>query len=243
MKPALLMLLAVLLAASAARDDKRGLAAPPCAQPQFLERWWLDFGQVAHYRAENHRLAAGGEHARVVFLGDSIIQSWELARSFPGRPYVNRGISAQTSSQMLVRFRQDVIALRPRAVVILAGTNDLAQDAAPETIEALHSNLAAMGDIAQANGIRAVFATLPPFAVDEKGSTRPEALVPAHNQWLLEFCATRRLTCADFYAGMVGPAGRLRRELSADGVHPNAAGYRVMTEQTEKALRFGAGTR
>jgi lysophospholipase L1-like esterase len=236
MRIALLLVFATMLAAGTGDGEKKTSTAP-CAQPQFLERWWLDFGQVAHYRAENQRLVAREEKDRVVFLGDSIIQSWDLGRSFPGHAYVNRGISAQTSAQMLVRFRQDVVALHPRAVVILAGTNDLAQNSAPETLEAMQSNMAAMVDMAHANGIRVVLATLPPFAVEEKGSTRLEARVPAHNQWLQEFCAGRKVTCADFYSSMADPAGRLRSDLSADGVHPNAAGYRVMTAQAEKALR------
>jgi acyl-CoA thioesterase I len=198
-----------------------------------------DWANLGRYRDEDARLAppARGE-ARVVFMGDSITDLWSKRGGFfPGRPYVNRGISGQTTPQMLVRFRQDVIALRPRVVVILAGTNDIAGNTGPETPEMIEDNLASMADLAGANGIRVVLASVTPaFDYPWRMGLGPAPKIAALNVWLKGFSASHGHVYLDYYDALVDGRGGMRPEYSEDGVHPNAAGYAVMAPLAEAAV-------
>ena len=190
----------------------------------------VDFGQLEHYKDADAQLPppAPGED-RVVFMGDSITQAWKLDQSFPGKPYVNRGISGQTTTQMLVRFRQDVIDLKPKAVVILAGTNDVAGNTGPMTLEQTEANLASMADLARANGIRVVLCSiLPAFDYWWSPGHEPAPKIAAINTWLKAWAAQKGIVYVDFYSAMKDDRGGLPPTLSKDGVHPMPAGFAIM---------------
>lgn len=212
-------------------------------QPALADDW----GQLGRYREANAKLGAPGAlEERVVFLGDSITDGWDLEASFPHRPYVNRGISGQTTSQMLVRFRQDVVRLRPRVVVILAGTNDLAGNTGPMALEDIVANLASMADLARANGIRPILCSVLPVndfteAARDFFLQRPPERILALNRGLAAHCADHGLAYLDLFAATVDGRGFLKRELADDGLHPNAAGYRVLAPLVEAAVRKALG--
>jgi lysophospholipase L1-like esterase len=202
-----------------------------------------DWAQLGRYRAADEALPAT-ELGRVVFYGDSITDFWvrDGGKFFPGKPYVNRGISGQTTPQMLVRFRQDVVALHPEAVVILAGTNDIAGNTGPSTQEMIEDNFKSMTEIAKANGIRVILASVTPAA---KYLWRPEIADPAGkiealNAWIKSYCAQEKLTYLDYWTAMAGPDGGMKPGISLDGVHPNAAGYAMMEPLAEAAIAEGA---
>jgi lysophospholipase L1-like esterase len=203
-----------------------------------------DFGELKRYRTANAALAAPAPHEnRVVFVGDSITDYWKLADYFPARPYaiVNRGIDGQTTPQMLVRFRQDVIALQPAVLVVLAGTNDVAGVTGPARNEDIEANYASMAELARVHHIRVVFASLLPvnnYTDDAKESfaLRPRERILALNDWLKDYCAKNALVYLDYFSAMVDDKGMLRRDLSDEGLHPNAAGYKVMAPLAEKAI-------
>ena len=179
---------------------------------------------------------------RVVFMGDSITQGWKLDEAFPGKPYVNRGISGQTTPQMLVRFRQDVIDLKPKVVVILAGTNDIAGNTGPMTLEQTEGNLASMAELATANGIRVVLCSvLPAFDYHWAPGLAPAPKIAQINAWLKDYAAQKGYVYVDFYSAMKDDRGGLPATLSADGVHPLPAGFAIMSPLAEagieKALR------
>lgn len=199
----------------------------------------LDFAGLARFHDADAKLGppAAGED-RVVFMGDSITEGWNLAASFPGKPYVNRGISGQTSSQMLLRFRQDVIELQPKVVVILAGTNDLAENTGPVTLPLVEGNLASMAQLAQANGIRVVLCSVLPSAGfpwhPELGD--PAQQISALNEWIKRDAAQEHLPYVNYYSAMKDAAGGLPPNLSRDGVHPLPAGYAVMAPLAESGI-------
>jgi len=207
-----------------------------------------DFGELARYRAADAALAppAAGEN-RVVFLGDSITDYWKLADYFPGKPYINRGIDGQTTPQMLVRFRQDVIALHPRVLVVLAGTNDVAGVTGPARNEEIEANYASMAELARLHQIHVVFASLLPvnnYTEDAKNSfaRRPRERILALNAWLKDYCAKNGFVYLDYFSAVVDDKGMLRRDLSDDGLHPNAAGYKIMAPLAEGAIEKALGT-
>jgi lysophospholipase L1-like esterase len=208
-----------------------------------------DWPQLARYHDANSKLAAPAKsEARVVFMGDSITDIWDDAASggfFPGKPYVNRGIGGQTTPQMLIRFRPDVIALNPKVVVILAGTNDIAGNTGPMTAEAIEDNLASMAELARASGIRVVLASLLPVSDYEKNrqgqpivqtARRPPDQIKALNGWLSKYAAEHGHTYLDYFSAMVDEKGFLKDELSDDGLHANAKGYEVMAPLAEQAI-------
>jgi lysophospholipase L1-like esterase len=208
-----------------------------------------DWPQLGRYREANAKLAApAAGQARVVFMGDSITDVWDDEKYggfFPGRPWVNRGISGQTTPQMLIRFRPDVIALRPRAVVILAGTNDLSGNTGPTTLSAVQDNLTSMAELARANSIRVVLASVLPvsdYDRDAQGQPllrtrcRPPAQIVALNDWLRRYAAGNGHVYLDYYTVTADAKGFLKDELSDDGLHPNAKGYAVMAPLAEKAV-------
>ena len=201
-----------------------------------------DFGELGRYRAENAALASpGAGENRVVFVGDSITDYWKLPDYFPGKPYINRGIDGQTTPQMLVRFRQDMIDLHPKVLVVLAGTNDIAAVTGRERNEDIEANYASMAELAKAHGIRIVFSSVLPahnYTEDAKESfaARPRERILALNLWLKNYCAQNRLVYLDYFSAVVDDKGMLKRELSEDGLHPNVAGYKIMAPLAEKAI-------
>ena len=205
------------------------------------DRLRTDWANLARYRDANAKLppSRAGER-RVVFMGNSITDAWAplFDSLFPGKPYVGRGISGQTTPQMLVRFRQDVVALHPAVVVILAGTNDIAGNTGPSTLEMIEDNLASMTEIAQANGIRVVLASvLPAFDYPWRPGLDPAPKIVELNKWIRSYAASHNATYLDFHSAMADARGGLPSELSKDGVHPNLAGYRIMAPLADKAIQ------
>lgn len=199
-----------------------------------------DWANLGRYRAANATLGspAPGER-RVVFYGNSITEAWAplFPALFGGKPYVGRGISGQTTPQLLVRFRQDVVALMPAIVVILAGTNDIAGNTGPASLEMIEANLASMTEIARANGIRVVLCSvLPVHDYPWKPGVEPAAKIVALNAWIRQYASSVGATYLDFHSAMTDARGGLPPELAKDGVHPTEAGYRVMARLVEAAL-------
>ena len=199
-----------------------------------------DWADLSRYRTANNALPAPapGER-RVVFMGNSITDSWArwFPDMFPGKPYIGRGISGQTTPQMLVRFRQDVIALKPSVVVILAGTNDIAGNTGPSTLEMIEDNLVSMTELAKTNGIRVVLSSvLPVYDYPWKPGLEPAAKIVALNAWIKAYAARAGAVYVDYHSAMADARQGLRAELAIDGVHPNEAGYRVMAPLAEKAI-------
>lgn len=218
----------------AAGDTAKQIAA--------METKLADWPQLGRYRAENAVLAAAapGEQ-RVVFYGDSITDGWGrrpgTGSFFPGKPYVNRGIGGQTTPQMVVRFRQDVIELHPAAVVILAGTNDVAGNTGPMTPEMTEENFQSMIDLAKANGIRVIVASITPAAdYPWHPGQQPVAKIHALNGWLKGYCATHGATYLDYFSAMADEDGGMKAGISFDGVHPNAKGYALMAPLAQAAI-------
>lgn len=204
------------------------------------ERLLSDWAALSRYRAANDSIAppAPGEN-RVVYIGDSITESWAtyFPALFPGKPYIPRGISGQTTPQILVRFRQDVVRLSPKVVVILAGTNDIAGNTGPSSLEMIQDNLASMAEIARANGIRVVLASvLPAYDYPWKRGLEPAPKIVALNSWIRAYSEATGAVYLDYYSAMVDARGGLRAELTRDGVHPNASGYAVMATLAEGAI-------
>jgi lysophospholipase L1-like esterase len=207
-----------------------------------------DFGQLARYRAADAALKAParGEN-RVVFFGDSITDFWKLADYFPGKPYINRGIGGQTTPQMLVRFRQDVIDLHPKVVVILAGTNDIAGNTGPMRVEDIEANYASMAELARAHEIKVIYSSVLPVndytpRSQELFAERSPEKILALNRWLKNYCgipsAGIPAPCSylDYFSAMVDDKGYLKKDLAEDGLHPNAAGYKIMAPMAEGAI-------
>ncbi len=221
-----------------------GTAAPaqPATEIEHLRAQLKDWAQLGRYQTENAALPPPSAGARrVVFYGDSITDAWgrrpNTGAFFPGKPYLNRGISGQTTPQMLVRFEQDVVRLRPAAVVILAGTNDVAGNTGPETPQAIEDNFRAMTAIAKANRIKVVLASITPaYAYPWRPEVKPVAEIHALNAWLKDLCAREGFVYLDYYTSLADARGGMLEGTSFDGVHPNAAGYAVMGPLAEKAI-------
>lgn len=212
-------------------EDKKKPEAKPPAQ---------DWPGLARYHEANLKLAppAAGEK-RVVFMGDSITDAWgkHFDRYFLGKPYVGRGISGQTTPQMLIRLRPDVIALGAKVVVILAGTNDIAGNTGPETPEMIEDNFASMVDLAKANGIRVVLCSiLPVFDYPWKRGLEPARKIADMNRWLKEYAAKSGAVYVDYFTAMADERLGCKVELCSDGVHPTEAGYAVMAPLVEKGI-------
>jgi lysophospholipase L1-like esterase len=201
-----------------------------------------DYGDLARYRDANAALKPPApDENRVVFFGDSITDIWKLDESFPGKPYINRGIGGQTTSQMLVRFRQDVVDLQPKAVVILAGTNDIAGNTGPISNQDIEANLASMAELARVHGIRLIVSSILPvnnYTPESQDffAQRPAERILALNSWLMDYCVKNHLTYLDYFSAMVDSKGLLKRDLANDGLHPNKAGFAIMAPLAEKAI-------
>ena len=212
------------------------------AQLEAAQKTLQDWPKLSRYAEDNIKLGAPkpGEQ-RVVFLGDSITDAWGRrgGKFFPGDAYVNRGISGQTTPQILIRFRPDVIALQPKVVVILAGTNDLAGNTGPMTLEMTQQNLMSLAELAKANGIAVVLSSVMPVCDYYRPQTarRPPEQILALNRWMQAYAKQQRHIYLDYHSAMVDEAGMLKRELTNDGLHPIDTGYAVMEPLAEKAVR------
>jgi lysophospholipase L1-like esterase len=205
------------------------------------EKVLKDWPNLGRYRAENAKLAAPApKEERVVFMGDSITDAWgrTYGKFFPGKPYVNRGISGQTTPQMLLRFRADVIDLHPKLVVILAGTNDISGNTGPETLEEIEGYLTSMAELARANKIKVVFSSVMPVcdAIKPQTGRRPPEKIVALNTWIQSYAAAHKLVYLDYYSEMIDDQKMLKKELTYDGLHPNNAGYEAIEPLASAAI-------
>ncbi len=227
------------------KDDCAEIKATAARLEARIKNW----PALSRYREANAKVPLPAKHEqRVVFMGDSITDWWVKQESggfFPGKQYINRGIAGQTTQQMLVRFRSDVIALKPKVVVILAGTNDLAFVTAPNALQAIENNLTSMIELARVNRIRVVLASLLPvsdYGKEKDGkpviqtTSRPPEQIKALNDWMKAYAAENGLTYLNYHSAMVDGKGFLRDELSNDGLHPNDRGYAVMAPIAERAI-------
>jgi lysophospholipase L1-like esterase len=201
-----------------------------------------DFGELTRYRDANASLEPPApEESRVIFFGDSITDIWKLDEYFPGKAYINRGIGGQTTPQMLVRFRQDVIDLQPKVVVILAGTNDIAGNTGPMSLKNIEANYSTMAELAAVHNIRVIFSSVLPVhhytpQSQEFFAQRSPKKILELNRWLKNYCSANGLVYLDYFTPMVDDKGLLKRDLAEDGLHPNAAGYKIMAPLAEAAI-------
>lgn len=199
-----------------------------------------DWPNLNRYRAANAQLPPPSKNEkRVVFMGNSITDAWIRVSPefFKGRSYIDRGISGQTTPQMLVRFRPDVINLRPRVVVILAGTNDIAGNTGPSTLEMIEDNLASMAELADYHHIKVILCSvLPAYDYPWRPGIKPAEKIETLNQWIREYAEKNNFYYLDYYSSMVDARKGMKKEYTVDGVHPNKLGYQVMEKLVEKAI-------
>ncbi len=200
-----------------------------------------DWPDLKRYQVANDSLPTpDNDEFRVVFMGNSITESWSVVQPdfFKDKPYINRGISGQTTPQMLLRFRQDVIQLQPGAVVILAGTNDIAGNTGPASLEMIQNNITSMAELAKANDIEVVLAALLPakdYAWAE--GKRPDEKIPLLNQWIEQYATEKGFIFLDFFTDFADEENGLPASYSTDGVHPNKTCYEMMGVLAEKAIK------
>lgn len=248
-----LLMVAIITCAQSPMTSATPAVSDPCAETNArltrVENRLRDWPAIARYQRENGTVGIPGKgEQRVVFMGDSITDSWDDPKYggfFPGKSYINRGISGQTTPQMLIRFRADVIALKPKVVVILAGTNDIAGNTGPMTLEAIEDNLISMAELARANNIRVVLASVMP--ISDYGTRdgqplirsvqRPPERITALNNWMRKYAAQNKAVYLDYFSAVVDEKGFLKAELSEDGLHPNKKGYDLMSPLVELAIR------
>ena len=206
-----------------------------------------DWNQLGRYHADNEKLKKEpADPQRVVFLGDSITDGWKLGQYFPNKPYVNRGISGQTTAQMLVRMFEDVINLKPAVMVLYAGTNDIARNNGPQTIEMIQENFQAMVELAQLHGIKVVLCSVTPvsdYGPRKMTEGRPPADILKMNEWLKAYAAKTKSVYADYFAAVVDDKGMLKAEISRDGLHPNDKGYELMAPVAAAAIQQALAAR
>lgn len=231
---------AAAVSAAAAKSATPSEAPVSAAQFAYIQSRLADWPQLAKYRAANAALPplAPGED-RVVFYGASMTEFWGKngSKFFPGKSYINRGISGQTTAQMVARFRQDVINLHPKVVVILGGTNDIAGNTGLMTPEMTEQNWQSMADLAKENGITPIFASITP-STDfwwHRG-LEPAEKIRQRNAWLKQYCADNSLIYLDYYSVLTNERGGMRSDLSADDVHANAKGYELMAPLAQSAV-------
>ncbi len=228
-------------AADCAFAEVNTAAAPPACEQTVKQQLFQDLAGFAKYASSNAALPPPGPHERrVVFMGDSITEFWaNLDPGFFARAdFIDRGISGQTTLQMLLRFRADVIALKPAAVHIMAGTNDLAGNTGPMDLPGIEANITSMVDLARANGIRVIIASVLPAAqFPWKPGLKPGPQIAALNEWLRQYSQAKHLTYVDYYGAMTDGALGMRSDLSHDGVHPLKEGYLIMDRLAAPAVK------
>ena len=215
--------------------------AGTCCLPSAAQRLadqLQDWNQLGRYHDDNEKLKQQAfDPRRVVFLGDSITDTWRLTQYFPDKPYVNRGISGQTTPQMLARFSQDVLALHPKAVVILAGINDIFGNTGVESLPVIEDNFRAMVTLAKAAHVSVVLSSvMPALHFRLRPGTDPRAEIVQLNTWLQQFAKEQNLVYLDYYSALVGPDGGMKPELVRDGLHPTNEGYAVMEPLARAAV-------
>jgi lysophospholipase L1-like esterase len=200
-----------------------------------------DWAGLCRFRSANDSATGAPERPRVVFMGDSITENWLMGDSeLFEHGVLNRGISGQTTPQMLVRFRSDVIALKPRTVHILAGTNDVAGNTGPNRPQDFKDNIMSMAELARAHGIHVILGSIPPAAsFNWRPQLQPVPRIRELNQWLREYASQNGFDYVDYYSVLAGPGGEFKSELSNDGVHPNRTGYRLMRKLVEQKISPG----
>jgi lysophospholipase L1-like esterase len=209
------------------------------------EQFHNDWANLGRFRNDNKKtgLPLAGE-VRVVLMGNSITEGWSRLDSgfFAGRPFINRGISGQTTPQMLIRFKPDVVNLKAKVVVILAGINDIAGNTGPSTLEMIEDNLSSMVEIAQANKIRVVLSSvLPAFDFPWRPGMEPAEKVVKLNSWIKTYAGIHHCVYLDYFTPMSDEKHGLKKEYTQDGVHPNLAGYKVMEPLAEEAIKKALG--
>ncbi len=235
---ALLSICTIGLAHAQADADKR--RQDSIRHAEYENRFHNDFANLERYKADNASvgLPKAGEN-RVVFMGNSITEGWGNSDPdfFKGKPYVNRGISGQTTPQMLLRFRPDVINLKPKVVVILAGTNDIAGNTGPTSEETIVGNIQSMALLAQHYGIKVVISSiLPVYDYPWKRGLNPVPKIASINKSLKEFAESNKMIYLDYYSAMADEKKGMKADLSKDGVHPTIEGYKVMEPMVEAAI-------
>jgi lysophospholipase L1-like esterase len=250
-----LLIAAALFVAPGTHAQTQTPPATPCDCDQLTtklasaQKTLHDWPNLTRYNDANSSVKPPAKtEKRVVFMGDSITDNWQQPQYggfFPGKPYIDRGISGQTTPQMLIRFRPDVIALQPKVVVILAGTNDIAGNTGPMTLEQIEGNFESMDQLAHANKIRVVLASIMPvsnYGHDKEGKTidvrdrrSPEKILEL-NKWIKSYAASHGDIYLDYFSAMVDDHGLLKADLSEDGLHPNAKGYTLITPLAETAI-------
>lgn len=199
-----------------------------------------DWPDLNRYRDDNARLGLpAANETRVVFMGNSITEGWSnfLPEYFSGKSYINRGISGQTTPQMLVRFRADVIDLQPQAVVILAGTNDIAGNTGPATVKMIADNIISMAELARVNNVRVIISSvLPVYDYPWKSGLQPVVKISRLNEIIKNYASKHGHTYLDYYTAMADDQKGLKKDYTYDGVHPNKAGYRIMATLAEEAI-------
>ena len=221
-------------------EIKKAIEKDAKAKKAYEEWLKLDWPNLKKFRDDNAKvgLPAANEN-RIVFMGNSITIGWINTDPgfFAGKPYIDRGISGQTTPQMLIRMRADVINLKPKVVVILAGTNDIAGNTGPSTNEMIEDNLASMADLAKGNGIKPILCSiLPVFDYPWKPGLKPYDRIIEVNKWMKDYASTHGMIYLDFYSSMVDDRPGTKTEYSKDGVHPNMAGYKIMEPLVEAAI-------
>ena len=239
-----LLLLPVLAAVLQAQQPVEPTRAQLEQELDAYRRILLDWGGLTHYGSENAELRLKPGEDRVVFLGDEITENWGTGKAhfFPGKPYLNRGITRQTTAQMLVRFRQDVIDLKPKVVVIQAGTNDLASVMGPSSEGTMAEHFMSMVDLAKAHGIKVVLASVTPVCDCFRKMTarRPPGKIIGLNGWIKDYAAESGSVYLDYYSALA--EGRaMKKDLTVDGFLPNDAGYEAMAPLAEKAIAAALG--
>lgn len=245
-KPSYFLLLAAsllpLTASAQIVDDYNPPKAACClaSAGQNLANGLLDWNALGRYHADDEKLKAQpADPGRVVFLGDSITDIWKLGTFFAGKPYVNRGISGQVTSQMLVRMYPDVIDLKPAAMILLAGTNDIARNNGPTTLAMIEENIMAITELAHGHGIKVILCSVTPIADygrQKMSEGRPPADILKVNSWMKEYAAKVGAIYADYFSALVDDKGMMKPGISMDGLHPNDEGFKLMAPVAQAAI-------
>src|SRR5262245_34051199 len=232
---------------ASAQDQSSANESPEAMRQQVerMQRRLQDWPQLNRYKEANAKVPASdkGEN-RVVFMGDSITDGWKLDEYFPAKPYINRGISGQTTPQMLIRLRPDVIDLKPKVVLILAGTNDIAGNTGPMTDQEIENNIASMSELAKANNIKVVLSSILPVAAYHPPTNnfpqtvqRPMVRIRAINEWMKQYASKEHHIYLDYFSAMLDASGLMREDLTGDDLHPNAKGYAIMAPLADAAIK------